>query len=851
MRFKDSIRATSSLAVLAMIAFAGAAAAQAPAPAPEDEEPATVDQIIVTAQKREQSLQDVPVVVTTVSEEQLEAAGVRDIKDLQILTPGMTVTSTSNESVTTARIRGVGTVGDNPGLESSVGVVIDGVYRARNGVGFGDLGELERIEVLKGPQGTLFGKNTSAGVINIITKEPEFNFGGEGEVTLGSYDAIGLAASVTGPINESLAGRLYVARREREGFYEVRTGDGPRTNTRDQDQNFYTIRGQLLFAPDEVLRVRAIIDYTQRDENCCAAVQIRSGPTANIVNALATGGQGVRPPAPGFAQLPFSRTAFSNRDTAQEITDQGFALEAEIDIPDTNVTFTSVTGIRDWDLKSGQDIDFSGADILWRDPDNFGFGVETFSQEFRLAGEAGRMSWLVGAFVSMEDLTRDDQYRYGSDYNAYVSLLLSNGASPTLANTLTGTFTPGGVPVAPGPGFQPGVAARDFYNQDSSSIALFTHEIFRITEQLEITAGLRWTTEDKTLDSLQTNPDQAAACQRAQFNFATGRWNLVIPSAAARAQALGALCLNWANPAYNGRAQRQEMSESEWSGTLKGSYRFNPQLMTYASYARGYKAGGFNLDRVTTNLVPEPSTAFPAETADSWELGAKTTWLNGTLLLNGTLFWQTFENFQLNTFAGVAFIVESIPEVESKGVDADLIWLGPIDGLTLTAGVTYAKTEYGEFTASDLTVPSRFPSLSLLPGAQMSFAPEWSITGSANYDREIGGLRVLANLSAKYLSDYSTASDLLPAKDQDAYTLLNGRVGFGAADERWTLELWGMNLTDQEYFQVGFNAPFQGTAFQATPQPNGTFYNPALDTHTYNAFLGQPRTYGVTLRVRY
>ena len=139
--------------------------------------------IIVTAQKREQSLQDVPIVVTAVSEQLLKDTGVKDIKDLTILTPGLLVTSTSNESVTTARIRGIGTVGDNPGLESSVGVVIDGVYRPRNGVGFGDLGELERIEVLKGPQGTLFGKNTSAGVINVVSKKPSFDFGSDVELT--------------------------------------------------------------------------------------------------------------------------------------------------------------------------------------------------------------------------------------------------------------------------------------------------------------------------------------------------------------------------------------------------------------------------------------------------------------------------------------------------------------------------------------------------------------------------------------------------------------------------------------------------------------------------------------------
>jgi outer membrane receptor protein involved in Fe transport len=173
MRLTQILRSTTSAAVVgaAVFGFAGIASAQT---ADQDGPTATVDDIIVTAQKREQSLQDVPIVVTSLNQEALNNAGVKDIKDLQILTPGMTVTSTTSEASTTVRIRGVGTVGDNPGLESSVGVVIDGVYRSRNGVGFGDLGELERIEVLKGPQGTLFGKNTTAGALNITTRMPTF-----------------------------------------------------------------------------------------------------------------------------------------------------------------------------------------------------------------------------------------------------------------------------------------------------------------------------------------------------------------------------------------------------------------------------------------------------------------------------------------------------------------------------------------------------------------------------------------------------------------------------------------------------------------------------------------------------
>ncbi|HVL42836.1 MAG TPA: TonB-dependent receptor plug domain-containing protein, partial [Brevundimonas sp.] len=284
MRLTNLLRSTVSAAVVGACAFgvAGAASAQQ---APQDQ-PTTIDDIIVTAQKREQNLQDVPIVVTSLSQETLQDAGVRDIKDLQILTPGMTVTSTSSEASTTARIRGVGTVGDNPGLESSVGVVIDGVYRSRNSVGFGDLGELARIEVLKGPQGTLFGKNTSAGVINIITEAPSFTPGFNAELTAGNYGQMGASGSVTGPITDQLAFRLYAGRRVRDGFMNIDTGDGPRPETTDGNQDFGTVRGQLLWLPNDNTSIRVIADYLSRDEFCCVGTQIRTGPTYPFVDAL-------------------------------------------------------------------------------------------------------------------------------------------------------------------------------------------------------------------------------------------------------------------------------------------------------------------------------------------------------------------------------------------------------------------------------------------------------------------------------------------------------------------------------------------------------------------------------------
>ncbi|WP_297514758.1 TonB-dependent receptor [uncultured Caulobacter sp.] len=836
MRFTQVLCGTASAVVLAGLGASSAAQAQT-------SDVQTVDSIIVTAQKREQNLQDVPVVVTAVGAKLLQDTGVKDIKDLTILTPGLTVTSTSSEASTTARVRGVGTVGDNPGLESSVGVVIDGVYRPRNGVGFGDLGEMERIEVLKGPQGTLFGKNTSAGVINVVTKEPEFNFGANAELTFGNYNAKGAAVSVTGPLaGDKLAGRLYVAGRKRDGYNDVVTGKGPSKRDQDADQNFYTVRGQLLFLPDDKATFRMIADYSKRDENCCGAVQIRTGPTSGVL-ALVSGQQAVATTAD-----PFKRVAYSNRGAPATIVDKGVSLQGDIELPH-DVTLTSISAIRQWRTDNGQDADFSTADITYRNKDGTNYSqFTTYTQELRLAGKTEKFDWLVGAFLADERLATRTNFLFGNDYEQYLGRLLSASAAPggvpNFIALLTGR--------APNTSFTPGQGIYDRYDQRAKTIALFTNDTWHVTDAFEITAGLRYTSENKKLDTYQTNSDGGIGCGTALTP--AGQARIAGIAGAATPTVIGNLCLPWANPLFNGRGTKQERTDKEWSGTLKASYRFSPEVFTYASFARGYKGGGFNLDRTQSSnglpsggagVTPIFDTSFPAEFVDSYELGMKNTLFHRTVLLNVSLFQQKFTDFQLNTFLGTSFVVRSIPEVNSKGVDADFLWFTPVHGLTIQSGFTYADTKYGKQPIPN--DPGN--ALALLPGSNLSLAPKYSGSASLTYETPIGGdLKARFNIGGKYSSSYNTGSDLFPPKVQKAYTVVNGRVGLGSADERWTVELWAQNLLNEKYYQVAFNGPLQGSSGLSATQKT---YNPALDTITYDAFLGAPRTYGVTLRSKF
>ncbi|MGH6998145.1 MAG: TonB-dependent receptor, partial [Phenylobacterium sp.] len=356
------------------------------------------------------------------------------------------------------------------------------------------------------------------------------------------------------------------------------------------------------------------------------------------------------------------------------------------------------------------------------------------------------------------------------------------------------------------------------------------------------------------LESLQTNSDGAIGCATAKQRQASGAWTAIGIPAASQGTILTNMCLTFFNNGFNQRLDHQSSEETEWTGTIKAAYRWTPQVMTYASYARGYKGGGFNLDRTQSSngqqsggpgLAPIHDTSFPAEFVDSYELGMKNTLLDRTLLLNATLFHQTFSDFQLNAFLGTSFQVRPIPEVTSKGVDMDLLWFTPLDGLTLQGGLTYADTRYGD----DKVPNDATNGNALLPGSQLSYAPKWSGSASVGYERDVAdSLLVRFNVGAKYMSEYSTGSDLLPMKLQKAYTLVNARIGFGDRDERWMVELWANNLFDKDYFQVAFNGPLQGSS--GLSAANAT-YDPARDTITYDAIYGAPRTIGATLRARF
>ncbi len=844
MQSKNHMRAIASgaalvLALQASAAFAQSAASPAPsaspspAAIPSSDAPRSVDEIVVTAQKRTENLQNVPIVVTTVGRQLLQDTGVKDIKDLALLAPGLLVTSTSSEASTTARIRGIGTVGDNPGLESSVGIVIDGVYRPRNGVGFGDLGDVERIEVLKGPQGTLFGKSATAGVINIITAAPKDKFGISADLEGGNYGAIGGSAEVTGPLTDDLSASLYVADRQRGGYFDVDTGPGPRTAKHDTNRNFYTGRGQLLFRPTDTFKLRAIADFSQRKENCCIAVITRASE-GNLANGLVAGLGG----NDGDPAHPYDRNAYANRPDKQNIRDGGVSLQADWDVGPG--TLTSITAYRDWKTKGGFDADFSTADIDYLPDDNRNSTrFRTFSQETRYGGTTGKLDFVVGGFFSHEKLDQNTSILVGDDFNPYL-----NG----LFKALVPSFLYG-LPIFPSAGgtidYTPGSGQVDRYRQTDNTYALFTNETLHFTDKLSFNGGFRYSIDVKSLNQFSNNIGGGAACAAANNGFAA-----IGPFLAGLLAKIDATeCLPFLSPGYNNFTNHQHETEHAPTGTAKLVYRLNPQLLLYASYARGYKAGGFNLDRVTCQVgddgcapgtaavtTPIRDTSFKAETNNAFEIGEKATLFDRKLLFNVAVFYQDYSHFQLNTFNGLVFVVDSIPKVISKGVDADFVWFAS-PKLSFQGGITVADTRYhlNDAQLADLVHKTEFQGSN---HSRLSLAPLYSASLAGTFTQPIGDdYKARFNVGAKYSSRYNTGSDLDPGKEQKAYVLANARLGFGPKNDRWSVEVWSENILNTKYKQVAFDSGFQNV--------------PENSNGVLDAFLGAPRTYGGTLRLRY
>ena len=586
-----------------------------------------LEEIVVTATKRVQSLQDVPIAVNAFNADTIEVAGINNAGDLAILTPALNINVNTNPFAARMIIRGVGTAQTDPALEPSVGLFIDGVYLGRTGLGMSDLTDIERIEVLQGPQGTLYGKNTNAGAISVITKKPNFEESeGYVEASVGNYSMNKLTASASGPLTQNLAYRLSGNINQRDGYYDNSAG----VDFNDADD--WNIQGKLQWEPTESLSILLSGSRVERDTTCCGADAVQ---TESVNNELVA--QGLSPDS----NDPYDYNVQSNADNR-------FAMESDllsmtIDYDAGWGAIKSITAWNDYSYRVDQDPDRSELDILTLSNDKF--SGDSFSQELRFtASPTDNVDYMLGAFYLEQNTKRggDEPFVFIGDD------IITIGSQQDLPFPLPFNFL-----------VQPGDSLTVDMNQDAETIAFFGQGTWHIGDQWHITGGLRWSDEEKKSDLFSQT-------------YSTAFSN----------QILGASFLDSVSTPIDATLERSS-DNVDWM--LSAVLDISDDSMVYASAGTGTKSGGFQ----TVNGTAD-DREFDDEDTTTYELGIKSTLLDARLRINAAAFYSEIENFQAQRQleTGLGTYVSNEAKVETSGVDFQ-VEAAPMPNLVLSAGLLY------------------------------------------------------------------------------------------------------------------------------------------------------------------
>lgn len=739
----------------------------------------TIDEIVVTASRREQSIDRVPIAVSEVSGVALEAAAVRDTQSLVMVAPSLNIQFSGSEANATLRIRGIGTGGSNGGFESSVGVFVDGVYLPRPGLALNDLLDLERVEVLRGPQGTLFGKNTTVGAIQILTRQPSFEPEGSGSVFLGNYNSRIARATLSGPvIDDLLAVRLSGQYNQREG-YVTNLFNAEQYNDRDR----YILRGQGLLTPTPDLSLRLIGTTIRKNERCCVAPFTQYNP-ATADNIRDHGGTVFEPPAE-------YTVAFDYVDTFSNAGEDSVSVHLDWTLGDLGVK--TLVSYAEGFAEDARDGDFADIDFAFQPFVNAQTRIAT--AEISLQSSWGPLDWLAGVFYSDEAIGVQAQTLIGEEAGSF---LLGNGVPP-------------GTPVPLFPANSGNLATA---LQDGVSASLFTHNVLRLGGGFEVTLGLRYLRERKTGGGEATSNSPSCAIPLVPGGTIPSLPGVTDPTRTTNS--LRVLCA--ADP------YRERYTDQRLTGTVSLGRNFESGLYAYLGYSQGFKSGGINLNPVST---VGGTFQFEPEEIDNYELGVRLPLFDGALRLRATAFFMDLKNYQLNAFDGTAFSVSNAGAVEAQGVELEST-LRLFESLNLRGNFTFTDTVYAPGTRDQSLI-----------GKQLTNSPERVGQISLNYlGPRRGAYSVFGSVTARYQSEVNTGVDLDSAKAQEAYTLVNARLGLKLRD-RYELALTGQNLTDAYYSQIIFNS--------VTRPPVGANAQPG----SFNGYPGTPRMYGIELRARF
>ena len=812
MRYLAGLMAGVAMALPA----AGRAQNATSAPAPSSIDSDQAKEIVVTATKRSETLQNVPLSVAVASAEQIEKAHIVDLKDLQTIIPSLKVEQQQSTGQTNFIIRGFGNGANNDGIESSVGVFIDGVYRSRSAAALDDLPEIERVEVLRGPQSTLFGKNVSSGAINIITARPSFTWGGSAEVSVGNYGLINPKATVTGPISDKIAFRLSGSVDERDGYlHNVVTG-GDVNNL-----NRWSVRGDLLIEPTSDLSIRIIADYNKINELCCGITAASNGPVTAAIAAL---GYAVNDPTKRYDDI-----IVPNQDSTNRIIGKG--ISGQIDWSLGGAKLTSITAYRDQTNHAVGDVDYTSADIATLiNGDN----VKTFTQEVRLASDnKGPLSWLIGGFYDHERLTTGRDIYYGSDARRFVDAL--SGGYINQLETVQSLTDPS---IIPGKTyFAPGLAIADDYRMKQDSFSIFGQTDYKIG-RLTLTAGGSYMHDRKAVVSDVVLGDKFSALnlqdipQLALLGLPVNAF-----SGLSALQFFYGDTANHAPVNYPNANESGILTGSKFTYALRAAYDVGP-VNVYVSYSTGWKAGAYNLS--SDSRPPDANgigrTAGP-ENVKNYEAGLKARFHGG--FFNVAVFKEVIKGFQANAFDGISYSLVNAGQESSKGVEIDSSW-SPMRWLNLTGAMTYLDPRYDSFTKAPCVAfdtvrcpvdptTGQMPTFRDISGERPAGIPTWTITTTATISHDFGdGWKTFLHGEYEYISKTSLGEDVPEGLTVYGGNVFNASFSIANSRSQMSVLLWARNLT---------NDRFPTAIFPAT-----------LQSGSYSEFPNQPRTYGVTFK---
>ena len=770
-RARLTASAAATAAALLSLCPAGAALAQVgvrPAQGLQPSPPAVVapaanadagrvGEVVVTAQRRSENVQKVPVAVTVVSAQALQDNAIFNPESLEQVVPSLTFKKGTTNVNSTLAIRGIGTQSFASGAEPSVSTVVDGVVYGRSGQAFQEFTDLDHIEVLRGPQGTLFGKNANAGLINIVTKDPAKTFGGDASFGYFEGGEYRITGDVSGPINDKVAYRL-------SGVYGNYRGDvfNAYDNKFTNGYERVGLRGSIVADLTENLKVTLRADYTHDEDDCCADVLGTYIPSPQLTSVFLPS---ILPVRPG----PRNLSVFN--DLTPRTTDGNGGASAQVDYRLNGFTLTSITAWRDWRNKQVRDGDFHGSfgnfvatagagrtaasmDILQHDVGELNYNQ--YSQEFRITSPSqGRLQYVAGAFLWYTD-EADAFQRFDDLCTASTLPVNAAGFQPCAPGASTFLNISG-----------PANWRTKFYNQ-----ALYGQATYDITEQLRLVGGVRYTNDRVTY-------------HLARNYSATPPTGVAVPGIGAP---------------FASSSSTDDDGPSAKAGV---QYDVTPNINTYVTYSKGYKGPAFNVfyNQALANTAP-----IAPETSDSYEAGIKTQFFDRRLTLNLAAFQERFYNFQANSFVlvngSVTTSLTNAGTVRSQGVELEGTWRALRD-LTFTGGYTYDDGRIISYKCNAATLTAAQLATCLAHnGQQLPFSPRHKLDITGNWRLPFSdSLPVDARLVSTYSYQSLTNFDIdqTPLARQPAYGLLDASVILSTRDDRYHLSFIAKNLTDKYY----------------------------------------------------